>query len=402
MRRQFISFRFIGLGLALGTTSLFALGAALSAQDVDSRWLPWLGCWEPSEAEAGSDLLCVLPTTTESGAVEVLRVVESEVVAREMVWADGTPHQTEREGCEGWEEGTFSADGRRVFMRSEHTCEGGALQEGGGIMAMSTPNEWLDIRIMGLEGENMAFVQRYRPASAQTTADAGFADALAGREWTSRSARMLASASLDVDDVIEASAQVPAEAVQALLAERGDVLDLDTDRLMRMVDAGVPEEVIDLAIAVSFPQRFSVEGGSAQMAQAEGGQRAYRPMMGAFMYDPFYSGLSLRYGYGYGYNYGFNSYGYGYPYYGPGYGGYGAYGGYGYRPTVVTVDRAPRDHGRVVRGRGYRSGGSSSSGAGASRGSAATRRSGGVSSGGSRSSGVKSKGRTAKRRGGGI
>jgi hypothetical protein len=267
-------------------------------------------------------------------------------------------------------------------------------------MAMSTPNEWLDIRIMGLEGENMAFVQRYRPASAQTTADAGFADALAGREWTSRSARMLASASLDVDDVIEASAHVPAEAVQALLAERGDVLPLDSDQLVRMVDAGVPEDVIDLAVAVSFPRRFSVQGGNAQMAQAEGGQRAYRPMMGAFMYDPFYSGLSLRYGYGYGYNYGFNSFGYGYPYYG----GYG-YGGYGYRPSVVVVDRAPREHGRVVKGRGYRSGGGSSSGSGAYRGSGA-RRSGGVSSGGSGSRGSTgakgSTGRTAKRRGGGI
>jgi hypothetical protein len=378
-----------GLGAAL----LLVTGPGVSAQTVDGRWLPWLGCWAPSEAIQEVDLLCLRPAD-QPGAVEAVRVSDGAVQSREVLFADSERHVTDREGCQGWEEGTFSRDQRRVFTRFEHVCEGGREQEGGAIMALSSPTEWLDVRVMGIEGERTAWVQRYALVDQETAEAAGFGDILTPEQaWAARSARMVAAASMDVDDVIEASAAVPPEAVAALVATRADPLDLNAAEVVRMADAGVPDDVIDVAVAVSFPDRFALAAAGPEQVEQERAYRGYRTFMSPFGFDPFYMPWSLRYGYGYGYGFG-----YGYPL-----GGW--YGGYGYRPTVVVVDRADRDHGRVIRGRGYtRSRGSVGSGVtggsysprgpgvSGSRGSAGS----GSASGGSSSSG----GRKAKPRGG--
>ncbi|MDP2955133.1 MAG: hypothetical protein Q8N53_01825 [Longimicrobiales bacterium] len=390
--------------LALGI-AVAALGAAspVAGQDVDPRWLPWLGCWQPASEAGDADLVCIRPTDDRL-AVEILRVSGSDVVATEVVWADGRRHEASRESCTGWEEGAFSEDGRRLFLNSAFTCEGGVTQEGGGILAMTSPAEWLDVRVAGMGGESLAWVQRFRAADAAVAEAAGFGDLVADRAWAARTARMLAAASMDVDDVIEAAARVPEEAVQALLAERGDRLDLSAAELLRMTDAGVSEALVDVAIAVSYPERFRVEAAGQEVTASALDRGSLRRryadpgLMGPGYYDPFYSPWGLRYGYGYGsrYGYGFDSYGYGY---GSGYGGYYS----GYRPTVVVVDRVEPEHGRVVNGRGYSRGGSAGSAGGSSAGPS---RSGGASggagsAGGAGSGGGSSTGRTAKPRGGG-
>lgn len=393
--------------LALGI-AVAALGAAspVAGQDADPRWLPWLGCWQPAAEAGDAELVCVRPTDDRL-AVEVLRVSGSDVVATEVVWADGRRRETSRESCTGWEEGAFSDDGRRVFLNSSFTCEGGVAQEGGGILAMTSPAEWLDVRVAGMGGENLAWAQRFRVADPSVAEAAGFGDLVLDRAWSVRTARMVAASSLDVDDVIEAAAMVPQEAVQALLAERGDRLDLSASELLRMTDAGVSEALIDVAVAVSYPDHFRVEAGGEEVTASaldRGSLRrrwADQGLMGPAYYDPFYApwGFRYRYGYGSGYGYGYDPYGYGW-----GYGGYYS----GYRPTVVVVDRAEREHGRVINGRGYSRGGSAGSTRGSSGGaSAGPARSGGASAGsgsaggGSGSGGGSSTGRTAKPRGGG-
>ncbi len=393
--------RFNGLHAAAVALALALAPGLASAQKTDARLLPWLGCWEPANGADAGDLLCVRPATQDA-AVEVVRLAGSEIVSRELVWADGARHETERADCTGWEEGTFSKDGRRLFLSSEHTCAS-STEQGGGIMAIASPNEWLDIRVAGQDDDVMAWVQRYQLASAEKTEAAGFGDVLDDL-WSARTARMVASAPLDVDDVIEANEQVPHQAVEALLAERGDQLALSSDELLRMTDAGVPASTIDVAVAVSYPETFQVAQGDRpeRAAVDEGVLNGRSGRRGYGSYDPFFYDPFYRYGYGYGYGYG--GYGYG----GYGYGGYG-YGGYGYVPTVVVVDRQPTQHGRVVNGRGYTRGGSGSSTGGASRTyvpsggrPAAAPRSGGSTSGGTaaRSGGSSGSTRTAKPRGG--
>lgn len=175
----------------------------------------------------------------------------------------------------------------------------------------------------------------------------------------------------------------------------------------RMSDAGVPSDVIDVMVAVTYPQRFhlggppnvrTTEATPQRVAQAYAPRSRFRGC-DPFFWDPF------CYGYGYGYygsNYGYGLYG-GYPFYG----GYGGWGYGGYTPIVIQVqpNDNPPEHGRVVRGRGYvpanSSGGSTRSGhpSGSAAPSSGNRGASASPSAG-RSSGSSS-GRTAHRRGGG-
>lgn len=360
----------------LAGLALMAAAAPLSAQQAQAGWSAWIGCWQAAGAPEDAAALCVRPAEREDAGVEILRVEADQVVEREVVWADGARHETVRDGCTGWEEGSFSRDGRRVLLRSSHTCDDGSVQEGGGIMALATPNEWLDVRFLDVGGEPTAWVQRYLPAPMGVWESVGMAELAPDRVARIRAARVAAAQAPDVDDVIEASGHLPAAAVEAWIAEKGDPMALDADQLVAMADAGVADRVIDVVVAVSNPDVFTLtaQGGPERVDQPDAVRRGYRGRAGIGFYDPFFSGR-WRMGV-----YPFSAFGYGgwgYDYWNYGY-------GYGYRPTVIVVDRddGPRASGggRVIAGRGYRAPRASGGGGGDSGSSARpAQRRGGVS-----------------------
>ena len=134
---------------------------------------------------------------------------------------------------------------------------------------------------------------------------------------------------------------------------RGLTLAIDGKKLAALADIGVPAPVIDVAVALAYPDVFGIASDSREAQRRPGveapasqspNRAGYRGMpMDPFYYDPYfgyldpwyyYSGYGRRYGYGYPYGY----YGYGYGYGSP-YGWYGPYGGtyYSGGPTVVVI-----------------------------------------------------------------
>ena len=380
-----------GLALLAGALagSLATQPAPVAGQDLDDRWLPWIGCWAPlaenaeaqDQAAADQPLVCFRPA---DGGVEMFAFADGELQSSEEIYTDGRSREVSREGCSGTERAEFSQDGRRVFLSGEMSCGNDVTRTAHGLMSLTSPTHWLDVRSVEVEGESMAWVQRYMLASPEAIQEAGVVDPASGREMAVRTARMVVSRGIDADDVVEATQRVDAKAVEAWVAETGEPFELDAGELVRLADAGVPGSVTDVMIATSYPHRFSIDAeGRAAARELTPSQRAYaRYPIGArygyrpLFWDPFYYGYSPFY----------RSY-YGYGGYWGGYGGY--YGGYyGYRPTVVIVEPS-RDSGRMVGGRGY----VPSSGSATGR-SAQPRSSAG-------SSGSSSSGRTARPRRGG-
>lgn len=387
------------LGIMAGAAFLLATSAvAGAAQQTDSRWLPFLGCWEATaEAAEAADpsMLCVRPTA-EGPGVEMLSVTETgRITARETLRADGQRQEFAREGCEGSQSGTFSADGSRVYLHTEQVCEGGVRRTSGGVLAMVTPYEWVDVQEVSVEGEGSTWSVRYRLVPLDRVEAAGMGDILEGRAMAVRSARVAAARNPDLDDVLDVHEHVGPGAVQAWAVESDARFDLDADALVRLADAGVPGDVIDVVVAVSYPSRFALDR-DARVSEVEperdeyGDRRPYGTFYDPYLYDPFY----YRYGR------------FGYSRFGP---GFGYYGGGFYRPIVVRVEpRRDAPGGRVVDGLGWIPGGSGDSGravrrtrGGSSGAAAGSSRGSGVSRGTAGSGGRSSTGRRAKRRGGG-
>jgi hypothetical protein len=359
---------------------LVLMAPMAAAQEVDSRWAPWIGCWRALEETETAPLLCVVPLAGEPG-IEMLTVVDGQVVARESMVADGQEYPVSRDECEGWERAEFSGDARRIYVGSELRCGTDAPSSSTGVMSMVTPFEWLDVRTIDVDGQSVPWALRYRLAPRADFQAAGQGDLVAAQGSEARMARVAASAPIVIDDVIEATGKVSAETVELWVVERGERFALDASRLIDLADAGVPPGVIDVVVAVSYPEQFVVNDGRTVGRSSEAGRYARR--LDPFV-DPFYDPYS-RYGYysGYGspFRYGLNYYGrYGYGGYGFGYGGYGysnnGYGGFGSRIFVVerrgSGDAGSRD-GRVVRGGGY----TSATGSGGSTGRSARPRSSG-------------------------
>ncbi len=401
-----------GLGLfallltVLGFLAVLAvLPRAVQAQELDSRWLAWSGCWEVVGAGGEGDVVCV---RAHEGEAAVSLVSSQEGVADQVIRADGVERPVEQTGCEGVERAWFSDDGRRIYIRSEFQCQGGTAQTGSGVIAMVAEDEWVDIRTLSQDGEEVAWVQRYVQATPAAVQAAGETDLLLPEVAL---ARRLAARVPSIQALADVSRSVDSRAASAWIVETGHPFEgLDGETLVAMADAGVDPAVIDMAVAVSNPQAFNIgaAGELSQESQARSrgyvGSYGYQPYYGRQYWSPYGNVLSpWSYMYGrYGY-YGYNSY------YNPWYGGYSGYGYGGYSPTVLVVSRRTNDNrgGRAIAGRGYSSGRSSPPSA--SQGYRPPRSSGGASSSGGYSGGSTSRGstgsstgRTAKPRGGGV
>ena len=345
------------------------------AQELRAGWQPYLGCWQSMSAEGDQGVLCLV---ADGQDVEMLTIVGGAVEFSEPLVADGGTHEFERDDCQGTESARFSEDGRRLYTASAVTCDGEAPRRSTGIISMLAHGEWADVRAITTNGASTMWSQKYQRTSNSVLNELGLAVTRARpNPFALRGGMTSAMAAITIDDVIDASRNVDTDAVQAWLAAAEQQFEgLRAEDLIRMEEAGVATAVIDVVVAVSFPEHFALNQESNR-TRAAYGSRMYM--------DPFYYGYG-SYGYG---SYGYGSYGYGS--YGRRYYG-GWYPGY-YTPVVVSVNRIPSGGGgRAVAGKGYRaprSPASSSSGASVSG-----------SSGGSKSTTRTSTGRKAVRRGG--
>lgn len=370
--------------------SIAFLGAATvaSAQQVGPGWSAFVGCWTPVGADgsrnvaANTPKVCVMPNG--SNAVDLLTIVNDSITQRSTVDASGTKHDVSKQGCSGWEKAEFSADGRRLFMTGEQTCVGGLKRKTSGIFAMTSNGDWVNAVDVAADSVSSVRVMRYSgiPASAVPANLRASLDSLEAARFTSR---ISAQRDVSVNAVIEASRFLSPAAEEAWLAELEQDFNLDDNTLERLAKEGVAPSTIDVMVAVSNPDLFSVRPTGAVTRDADTDsarvRRQYQPCFSPvidpwawYAYDPCDPYLRYSYYRPYSYRYGYPGYGFGYsPYYYP----------YDSRPVIIVpVSSNPREHGRMTKD-GYKPSGSSSSGTGAttSRGGETRGESTGKSSG---------------------
>ncbi len=373
---------------ALAGGILLASSAAVSAQDTtpDTRWLPWTGCWQAADADAG--LLCVQQA---DGGVEFLSVGEEGVISDETIVADGQIRAIEDETCEGTTSAEFSPDSERVYLRESIDCNG-SREVSTGLIAMVSPSEWVDIR--GSESGEAVWTRTFRRVSDEYATSRGFPDANNDDDLSARMLRWRASEPSNFDDLMEVYARTGSGVTRAWVAEQLDPLPVNAATLVELDEAGLPEEVIDVVVAHAFPDEFALARSGDYERRPSDVARAYPAGVAYAGVDPWFGGFWSPWSYRY--------HGFG------GFGGFGFRGGWGwpYNDRIIIVERRDIPGGgsnagfvRPRPGGGYSwGGGSSGGGAQPARvsGGGGTTRTGVSSSGGV--SGGRATGRTAKPR----
>jgi hypothetical protein len=351
--------------LASGFALLLLAVPAHAQNAADSRWSRWTGCWElvvensrdgvPSPTarrelraparDAGRPQVCV--ETKPDGGATFSTKVGTQTPIVETVVPDGKDRPVTEEGCTGTQRAEWSADGLRLYARAELTCKGDqGFRRVSGLAMLGPDGRWTDVQSVDVSGRESFRVRQYRRMDGGVSVTP-----------------IVGATALTLEDVKEASAKVSPRAIEAALVETRASFDLTGKRLLDLQAGGVPASVVDLMVALSYPDRFVIERTAAV-------DRAQAP----FIDDPFMLGWGV-FGLGpwsdlYGYNglygpyspYYYSPFAYsyfrGYPaffypgfYYGGGYGidtgGGGGGGGGGAFP-----DR-PSGQGRVVDGQGY-------------------------------------------------
>ena len=394
--------------LAAFGLALVATTAAAQQASVGPKWQAWVGCWTASvagesvfatPAENGT-FVCITPAASGADAADVTTIGNGKVVSTQRIDASGVERAIDAKGCSGTQKASWSADERRIYLRSASNCEG-VRSTTSAILSMTQLGEWLDVRGVSSYGSENVRVARYRDAGIPASVPAEIASAIRARSAGAEPARIAAGAPVGAIAVIEATRAADSTVVAAWVLEREQRFALDAATLVKLADSGVPGVVTDALVAVSNPTafRFARAADRTDVIQTDRPATGRRVSAMSLPYDPWswgYLGLS-GYGYPYGYGYGYGGYG--------GYNGYGSGGYYGgYAPPIIIVNgnvqAEPR--GQMVKGRGYTQTQGSSSGSTAterprsSSSPSPTPSSSGSSSGSSSESG--SSGRTAKPR----
>lgn len=391
---------------ALGLVAVATTASAQQAR-VGPKWIGWVGCWTASVPGASSSesdgVVCITPSAQGGDAVDVTTIRDSKVVSTQRIDAGGAERPLDAKGCTGVQRASWSADERRVYLRSSSTCDG-LKATTSGILSMTATGEWIDVREVSSYGSQSVRVARYRDAGVPASIPAEIASALRERGAGVESARVAAGAPIGPSGVIEASRAADSAVVAAWLLEREQRFAVDAKTLVQLAEAGVPGAVTDALVAVSNPSAFRLARASQQSdaITTDPPTTGRRVSATAFPYDPWtWGSLGLDYGYRYGnpygYRYGYGGYGYGY--------NNGYYGGYAPPIIIVNGNSQNGSTGQRVKGRGYTQTEGAATGTARERprrdsnpapSSSPAPSSG--SSGGSSSGGSSSEGRTAKPR----
>ncbi|MGI9090291.1 MAG: hypothetical protein ACR2GG_04200, partial [Gemmatimonadaceae bacterium] len=128
-------------------------------------------------------LVCVIPASDaqSSSGVDVATVAGGKIVARERIDATGQNSARTRDGCNGVESADWSADGHRVYLRSDYTCAGGIKRTSTGVFAMSPTGDWVDVEGITTQGGKGVRTLRYSDAGTPAGLPGEIASAISGR-----------------------------------------------------------------------------------------------------------------------------------------------------------------------------------------------------------------------------
>lgn len=347
-----------GAAYAQGTAAQ-AKAPATTAQ-VDSRFAGWLGCWRLEDDLMGSNLrVCVTPEQTTG--VKLQTLIGAQKGTTEMMVPDNVSRAINDAECKGTEKAEWSKDGLRIFRTTDVTCGKESPRKLSSVSFLMRGPTFIQVQLVEGDQNKSVRVLRYRRAFDQTLAD--------GTRAPQPSATLAMTAPSDdirwdIDDVVEASAKLPADAVQAALTEVSGPFELNKKTLLAMSDAHVSESVIDLMVALTYPRRLVVNragSGYSGMTGISMGGGWFDPFMSPILpASAFFSDCFSSFGYSRyrcdPYYYGSGLYGYGgYGYYGNGY--YGNYGNYNNNGWIIVNapggTPSPQAEGRVINGQGY-------------------------------------------------
>ncbi|HSW40347.1 MAG TPA: hypothetical protein VLL97_12740 [Acidobacteriota bacterium] len=240
---------------------------AAAPAPVEPFLAPWTGIWQIADdhvpaADAGREakrFVEIRPTEDGKG-LAVSRNVALQEYVNEIIIPDGVRRPVSSENCSGWQSSRWMPESGVIIGSSEIRCEEAEPYTLSNLRIILDATRMVDILLLQASGQTRVAVQRLDLVRELD----GEANVLNSRRLTA--ARTAISAPWDLNTIIELSGIVDTTALEAALLEKNTQLRLDAKSLRRMSDAQMPDQIIDLIVALSLPDKFIIrENGQVAM-----------------------------------------------------------------------------------------------------------------------------------------
>ena len=370
---------FCGIVLLFSMTPIINVWAAESAdtesyENFDARWYPWVGSWSmvsdrtnKNESLLNNEYYITLSPGKDGSTIIMKGHQDEKVIVKEELIADGLKHPLNDKKCSGYYKYTWSENGKRLLLESESSCPGDPLRKISGMSFIDENNDWLDIQFMENEKEKAVSIRKYRVIDGD---DVVFGRLNPGKV---RMARIDAGRSFSIDEIKELSTRLETEVIEAALLELRKPFPVDSNTLADLSDSGVPSRITDLMVALSFPDKFTVEQDSISLVKETAPPVSDNRFRWPYTYYSYHCPILPWHWASYSHMYYYYDYSYMGWYIADGRYYYPLwYSPYYHYPTDWWVNRGGSDnikgHGKLIKGRGYKKTTSGSS-AGSSSGS---------------------------------
>ncbi len=329
-----------------------------SHENLDVRWLPLIGSWRLTsntintmQTPLKEEYLLTIHPGDDGNSVTIESTRNQAPMFEERIEADGLRHPLDKDGCTGWYSYTWSDNGTRLLFNGESSCADNLSQKISGISLIDTIGDYVDIKLLKSGNEKAVTIRRYLKTDIDIGAPAPLILSKAFK------GRIAVGKKFSIDEVIELSNKLEPELLETALVEMNNSFPINSKQLIRLSNANVPSQVVDLMVALSFPEKFTVEKSTPLWVEASPDFTAshnqwplypwYRTTSAYFFHGYHYWDWDryLRFGW-YPSNYGFGWYPYDYV---VGWYPYNFYG-YGYPHSGGS---GGNNSGRLVSGQGY-------------------------------------------------
>ena len=227
--------------------------------NMDTRWQRWIGSWrlvsDTVNQGAGSEksgLLIEIRPGSGKDSIIMKSCQDEKVLLEEEIMADGSRHPLADGKCPGWYRYSWSDNGKRLLFESQSGCSGESARIISGLSLMTGGREWMDIQLLKLDDRRSISIRKYElVAAGSRSAD----EDPAANIGTSR---FQEDQGFSIDEIIELNREVDPEVLGAALVELNQPFAINSRTLRRMADSGIPPKLVDLMVALSYPDKFNV------------------------------------------------------------------------------------------------------------------------------------------------
>jgi hypothetical protein len=235
--------------------------------DAKSSLKPWIGVWtfnDDASLTVSSDpnqkaILEILRTSDGKG-LDITRKVATQPDVKELLTPDGTKRSVDASNCTGWQTANMIAEAGMIISSSEMICKDAGAFSTTNIKMIVAADKMVDILSVKAGGQTQLGTRRLVlqreliPAGGSEPAYANTVE------------RIAAASPWNMDMVVRLSKTIDTQLFEAVLMEKKVKLDLNSKVLKDLKKTNMPSEVIDLLVALAYPDKFHIEkNGKVEM-----------------------------------------------------------------------------------------------------------------------------------------